>query len=39
MIYFLAGLQNTEYNLIQHVFALYEDGKLVKVPKAKIIWE
>ncbi len=35
MIYFLAGLPNTEYNLIQ-VFALYEDGKLVKVPKAKL---
>lgn len=36
MIYFLAGLPNTEYNLIQQVFALYEDGKLVKVPKAKL---
>ena len=36
MIYFLAGLPNTEYNLLLQVFALYEDGKLVKVPKAKL---
>ena len=31
----LLGFQ-TDYNLLLQVFALYEDGKLVKVPKAKL---
>ena len=36
MIFFLAGLPKSEYDLLQQVFMLYEDGKLVKVPKAKL---
>ena len=36
MIFFLAGLPKSEYDLLQQVFTLYEDGKLVKVPKTKL---
>lgn len=36
MIYFLAGLPNSQYKLLQQVFHLYENGKLMKVRKAKL---
>ena len=35
MVSFLASLPNNYYKLLQEIYQLYEDGKLVEVPKAK----
>ena len=36
MVFFLASLSNDAYKALQDVYSLYEDGKLVKVPKSKL---
>jgi hypothetical protein len=35
MVFFLAGLLNNYYKFLQEIYQLYEDGNLVRVPKAK----
>ena len=35
MVFFLASLPIGDYKQLQEIYQLYEDGKLVKVPKAK----
>lgn len=35
MIFYLASLPNKEYQTLQAIFAAYEKGELVKVPKSK----